>query len=75
MEPFQWSILALIGGFVVAVGTELLLGRKKARELPGGSLTAGIAAGTAAQAGFVPVVIGAGLGIVGWVIYRLAFRH
>ncbi len=37
-------LLGIGGGLVVAVATALILGKERARKLPGGSLSAGFAA-------------------------------
>lgn len=69
-------LLALVGGFIVALGTGAVLGQEKARRLPGGSLTAGfMAAGAISQGSFVLMAVGAVSGFIGWVLYRLIFRR
>lgn len=65
---FELIILPIILGFLVGVGTELFLGRDKAKRFPGGSLAAGMAPMLASNNGWI-IASGAFFGIVGWLLY------
>lgn len=75
----MFYIIALVGGFIVALGTAAVIGGQKASRLPGGSFAAGIAAGvsystTTPEVGYPAVIICGFLGVVGWLIFKI-LRH
>lgn len=63
-------LISTISGFLVALGTDLLIGRKKAHTFPGGSLMIGYMIGLGLESGLAPTLLGALFGIGGWILYR-----
>lgn len=66
---FVWAILtSVLSGFLIVLGTAMLISSKKAISLPGGSLATGISIALAFGGGIPLVVICSIFGIIGWLL-------
>lgn len=60
------ALLALSGGFLVALATSLLWAGRKARQRPGGSLLIGVLAALVLAPSIPMYLLGAACGLAGW---------
>lgn len=63
-------LIAIILGFLVALGTAILLSPEKARMFPGGSFASGLIVGYSLNPENIGLTIACGVaGVIGWAIY------
>lgn len=66
--------ISLVGGYLIALMTGAIIGIKKAKKYPGGSLACGVGVGLTYSLTSGNIAVCALLGIIDWLVYVIVFR-